>query len=665
MSGRHHHHRHSSNSSNQLPSPNELYPVVHDLSEVEYGDDSCGCGETFGNFQLRDLVFPQVPSPSIWNTLCPNTNINGAVDNGEQQPQSNPISHSITQQQDTNSNTTTMVSRMRTPVKRNGLQKKDSPTADGMDDLPSPSSNHPLQEEPSPVTPSSRISNTSSSSKRSARRSFDESKKDDTTAADDKTMPPEPTLSPPRKKKGSHLRRRSRQLMNMILSRSNSMGSLSNKDLSTTEASTESGNHPDASIPLNRAFSDSYILTRKVFTCQSSEIWECLHRESGIRYCVKTFEYPTAADYHEVDMLHFLTRGQQPDYAPLSQLVEVFEEPCHAQEETKLYVVMELATGGNLLSKVVQDGPLDEQVAKQMTRSILQACQFLHSRHLVHADIQPENILVRGGDALLADFGSTVDLAMHDPFGSRTFSKYSSPEVLHAAEPYSEPADMWSVGCLVYYMLTGASPFDDPSSKRKTMTKISRAEYSFPSFHFGHVSRAAKQFIANLIAVDQSVRMTAAEALDHPWLRVEPLDDHSSHQSSSSSFFVLRKPQQHAADRGCHHRRDSSLGSQSVVRSSQAATTTTIQQSQSMSPSRKSSKKHHRRLSSLTKGLTKLFSPKADQQPLSFPTPSDLFAASTLSSTDHEDDPALRSTSRIIMMDSSKSTPNHRRRLTK
>jgi serine/threonine protein kinase len=324
-----------------------------------------------------------------------------------------------------------------------------------------------------------------------------------------------------------------------------------------------------------------------------------------------------------------------------------------------------------------------------MTRSILRGVQYLHQRRIVHADIQPENILLQHNneDALLADFGIAINLLdlphdpHHDPASSaswehRDFCKYSAPEVLQATSCcFAEPADMWSVGCLVYFMLTGVSPFEEPHlpsfSKRRTYSKICRAEYSFPECHFGpKVSRAGKQFIDNLLRVNESVRMTVDEALDHPWLRLKIPIMADKQQQYHQESMELTTP----SSRRSHNMGQSSSHLHLAAAScfSTPHPTTTNHNNQDHKSSQKQQQHHHhsRGLSSLSMGIGKFFSPTTtineDNPPHYRPTPIRLF----LTSPDHNSVPmaAYRASAGRVEATTASTTPQSsglRRRTTK
>lgn len=202
----------------------------------------------------------------------------------------------------------------------------------------------------------------------------------------------------------------------------------------------------------------------------------------------------------------------QDDEACIVKVIESIDE------SEKLYLVQELMTSGNLLSQVVQQEGLSEHSVKKIAKTLLKGVSHLHELQICHNGLEPSNILLTGADDVkIADFGHAART------GSTTIrvgnAAYTSPEVLQGVAP-SCASDMWSVGVLLYFCLFGHTPFVDQAadSTRTILAKLHRADYSFPTTEWNQVSRFAKQFISSLLHVDPSVRLTADEALDHPWL---------------------------------------------------------------------------------------------------------------------------------------------------
>jgi serine/threonine protein kinase len=187
-------------------------------------------------------------------------------------------------------------------------------------------------------------------------------------------------------------------------------------------------------------------------------------------------------------------------------------------ESEKVYLIMELMTGGNLLSKVVQQEGLCESTVKLIAKSLLLGVRHLHEQEICHNGLEPSNILLDATDgAKIGDFGHASRVG--SMAGSPGTAAYMAPEVLQGAAP-NAASDMWSIGVLLYFCLFGQTPFVDQSSAASSRTNVSRihkADYSFPTTEWNHVPRYAKQLISCLIHMDPTVRLTAEEALEHPW----------------------------------------------------------------------------------------------------------------------------------------------------
>jgi serine/threonine protein kinase len=186
-------------------------------------------------------------------------------------------------------------------------------------------------------------------------------------------------------------------------------------------------------------------------------------------------------------------------------------------ESDKVYLIMELMTGGNLLSRVVQQEELCESTVKLIAKSLLLGVQHLHEKEICHNGLEPSNILLDATDgAKIGDFGHASHVG--SMAGSPGTAAYMAPEVLQGAAP-NAASDMWSIGVLLYFCLFGQTPFVDQSavSSRTSVSRINKADYSFPTTEWNHVPRYAKQLISSLIHMDPTVRLTAEEALDHPW----------------------------------------------------------------------------------------------------------------------------------------------------
>jgi len=187
----------------------------------------------------------------------------------------------------------------------------------------------------------------------------------------------------------------------------------------------------------------------------------------------------------------------------------------------KLYLIMELVTGGELFDKIVEKGQYSEKDASVIIKNLLSAVEYLHSQNIAHRDLKPENLLLKGGnndtDVMLSDFGlskiigveSMMETACGTPY-------YVAPEVL-SATGYDKEVDLWSVGVITYLLLCGFPPFYGESLP-EVFEQIMKAEFDFPAPYWTDISKNAKDLIQKLLVVDAKKRLTATQALSHPWI---------------------------------------------------------------------------------------------------------------------------------------------------
>ncbi|GMP43938.1 hypothetical protein CsSME_00013105 [Camellia sinensis var. sinensis] len=206
-----------------------------------------------------------------------------------------------------------------------------------------------------------------------------------------------------------------------------------------------------------------------------------------------------------------------------------FYDAC--EDANNVYIVMELCEGGELLDRILsRGGRYTEEDAKLIIVQILSVVAFCHLQGVVHRDLKPENFLFssRNEDAnmKLIDFGLSdfirPDERLNDIVGS---AYYVAPEVLHRS--YSLEADIWSIGVITYILLCGSRPFW-ARTESGIFRSVLRADPNFDDLPWPYMSAEAKDFVKRLLNKDYRKRMTAAQALTHPWLRSEnhpvPLD---------------------------------------------------------------------------------------------------------------------------------------------
>ncbi|KAI8562526.1 hypothetical protein RHMOL_Rhmol03G0042700 [Rhododendron molle] len=212
----------------------------------------------------------------------------------------------------------------------------------------------------------------------------------------------------------------------------------------------------------------------------------------------------------EVKMLRALTGHRN-----LVQFYDAYED------DSNVYIVMELCTGGELLDRILsRGGKYSEVDAKEVMVQILSVVSYCHLQGVVHRDLKPENFLFTSKDEhsplKAIDFGLSdyvkPDERLNDIVGS---AYYVAPEVLHRS--YGPEADMWSIGVIAYILLCGSRPFW-ARSESGIFRAVLKAEPSFDEAPWPSLSSEAVDFVKRLLNKDYRKRLTASQALSHPWL---------------------------------------------------------------------------------------------------------------------------------------------------
>ncbi|XP_077566950.1 serine/threonine-protein kinase H1 homolog [Stigmatopora nigra] len=199
------------------------------------------------------------------------------------------------------------------------------------------------------------------------------------------------------------------------------------------------------------------------------------------------------------------------------QLMEVFETA------ERVYMVMELATGGELFDRIIARGSFTERDATRVLQMVLDGVKYLHTLGITHRDLKPENLLYYhpGADSkiIITDFGLANSRKKGDECLMKTTCgtpEYIAPEIL-VRKPYTNAVDMWALGVISYILLSGTMPFEH-DNRMKLYRQILKGKYSFSGEPWPSVSNLAKDFVDRILTVDPSARLTAGQALKHPWI---------------------------------------------------------------------------------------------------------------------------------------------------
>ncbi|XP_054855391.1 death-associated protein kinase 2-like isoform X2 [Eublepharis macularius] len=223
---------------------------------------------------------------------------------------------------------------------------------------------------------------------------------------------------------------------------------------------------------------------------------------------------------------------QQLQHPHIMRLHDTFES------STEVVLILELIQGGELFDFIAEKEVLTEAEAIEFLQQILQGVAYMHSCHIAHFDLKPENVMLFQKDVpnpkiKIIDFGLAQKLQEGATYKSLCGTpQYIAPEVINY-EALSCATDMWSIGVITYILLSGMSPFQGETDT-ETLSNVVAGSYEFEDKYFGQTSELAKDFIRQLLEKEPSNRMTAAECLIHPWIK--PLSRKQAASRSRSSI---------------------------------------------------------------------------------------------------------------------------------
>uniref|UniRef100_A0A8C5FDR4 calcium/calmodulin-dependent protein kinase n=1 Tax=Gadus morhua TaxID=8049 RepID=A0A8C5FDR4_GADMO len=263
-------------------------------------------------------------------------------------------------------------------------------------------------------------------------------------------------------------------------------------------------------------FTDEYQLFEELGKGAFSVVRRCVKISSGQEFAAKIINTKklSARDHQKLEREARICRLlKHPNIVRLHDSIS--EEGFH-------YLVFDLVTGGELFEDIVAREYYSEADASHCIQQILESVHHCHVNGIVHRDLKPENLLLasklKGAAVKLADFGLAIEVQGDQQawFGFAGTPGYLSPEVLRK-DPYGKPVDMWACGVILYILLVGYPPFWDEDQHR-LYQQIKAGAYDFPSPEWDTVTPEAKDLINKMLTINPSKRITATEALKHPWI---------------------------------------------------------------------------------------------------------------------------------------------------
>ncbi|KAI9146473.1 kinase-like domain-containing protein [Paraphysoderma sedebokerense] len=301
---------------------------------------------------------------------------------------------------------------------------------------------------------------------------------------------------------------------------------------------------------------NEYHISKTLGSGTYAEVKLAIHKKTGQRYAVKIIDKKKAgiktqtkgdADVGLVQEIKIMKDINHPNIVKIHDVI---------QTQKYLYIFLYLVNGGELFEYLAEHGQIPEDQCKFWFFQVLKAVKYLHDRNITHRDIKPENILLENrapfSKVLLSDFG--LAKVTHNQTMMKTMCgtyNYLAPEVVNqeqAVKGYSKAVDCWSLGVMLYFLLSGTLPFDGRDDE-ELRREILGGEVYFNE-DWAHISPAAMNLIQGFLTRDPQKRITVDQAFKHPWIsnditalnalyervvQFQPLRNHQPHVTNNST----------------------------------------------------------------------------------------------------------------------------------
>uniref|UniRef100_A0A8C7CMZ2 Ribosomal protein S6 kinase n=2 Tax=Oncorhynchus kisutch TaxID=8019 RepID=A0A8C7CMZ2_ONCKI len=281
--------------------------------------------------------------------------------------------------------------------------------------------------------------------------------------------------------------------------------------------------------------SEAYEVKEEIGLGSYSVCKRCIHKATGMEYAVKIISKANRDPTEEVEIL--MRYGQHPNVITLK---DVFDDG------RTVYLVTELMKGGELLDKILRQKFFSEREASAVLYTITKTVEYLHIQGVVHRDLKPSNILYvdESGNAesiRICDFGFAKQLRAENGLLMTPCytANFVAPEVLKK-QGYDAACDIWSLGVLLYTMLTGFTPFANgpEDTPEEILARIGSGKFSLTGGYWNSVSAEAKELVSKMLHVDPHQRLTAGQVLCHPWVtHRDHLPKHSKCPSAMAATY--------------------------------------------------------------------------------------------------------------------------------
>ena len=225
----------------------------------------------------------------------------------------------------------------------------------------------------------------------------------------------------------------------------------------------------------------------------------------------------TCTEEEELEIINEINILRAMDHPNILKIFEFYSN------KESYSIITEYCSGGELFNEISENGPFDERYSAYVMYQIFSAINYCHNMNIIHRDLKPENILIVDRNkngyprVKICDFGTSLMVekggVQKKLVGS---SYYIAPEVLK--KHYNQKCDIWSCGVILYILLSGKPPFEGEDDN-EIMANVTIGQYDLNCAPFNRISKSAKDLIKKLLVMDINKRISAHDALNHPWFK--------------------------------------------------------------------------------------------------------------------------------------------------